>query len=134
MNKKQYKEYLQTERWKSLAKMVKNHWGNRCAMCYEDGQLDCHHRTYERLGEERFTDLIPLCRNCHENHHIMDINTRSRFTTEDNNEFDVYSKDKEFLGFISCFIATTFNCKNVIVPTSTFHKWKKAFEKMDKEK
>ncbi len=30
---------------------------------------DLHHRNYDRLGHERFDDLIPLCRACHEQIH-----------------------------------------------------------------
>jgi hypothetical protein len=30
---------------------------------------DLHHRNYDRLGHERFDDLIPLCRACHEQLH-----------------------------------------------------------------
>jgi len=32
----------------------------------EDWPLDCHHLTYERLGEEEMDDLVTLCRSCHE--------------------------------------------------------------------
>lgn len=43
----------------------------RCYICHitqaEYGKIfDLHHRTYERLGNERFDDLVPLCRQpCH---------------------------------------------------------------------
>ena len=43
-----------------------------CAVCGEPWTLrhgDLHHRTYDRLGHERFDDLIPLCRECHERVH-----------------------------------------------------------------
>jgi hypothetical protein len=32
----------------------------------EDVQLDVHHNTYERLGGEEISDVIPLCRECHQ--------------------------------------------------------------------
>jgi hypothetical protein len=32
--------------------------------------LEVHHRTYERLGDERDEDLEVLCTRCHEQHHI----------------------------------------------------------------
>jgi 5-methylcytosine-specific restriction endonuclease McrA len=31
--------------------------------------VEVHHLTYERLGEERLTDLVALCRSCHEREH-----------------------------------------------------------------
>ena len=43
-----------------------------CAVCGEPWTLrrgDLHHRNYDRLGHERFDDLIPLCRACHERVH-----------------------------------------------------------------
>jgi hypothetical protein len=32
--------------------------------------LEVHHKTYERLGDERDEDLEVLCARCHEQHHI----------------------------------------------------------------
>jgi hypothetical protein len=43
-----------------------------CAACGGRWTLrngDLHHRNYDRLGHERFDDLIPLCRACHEQLH-----------------------------------------------------------------
>jgi 5-methylcytosine-specific restriction endonuclease McrA len=43
-----------------------------CAVCGEPWTLrrgDLHHRSYDRLGHERFDDLVPLCRACHERVH-----------------------------------------------------------------
>ena len=43
-----------------------------CAACGGRWTLrngDLHHRNYHRLGYERFDDLIPLCRVCHEQLH-----------------------------------------------------------------
>ena len=39
---------------------------NRCQLCGESNiLLDLHHRTYQRLGEERLEDLVWCCRSCH---------------------------------------------------------------------
>ena len=43
-----------------------------CAACGGRWTLrngDLHHRSYDRLGRERFDDLMPLCRGCHEQLH-----------------------------------------------------------------
>ena len=43
-----------------------------CAACGGPWTLrngDLHHRNYDRLGHERFDDLIPLCRGCHQQLH-----------------------------------------------------------------
>lgn len=46
-----------------------------CLVCGAPWTLragDLHHRTYARLGHERFTDLVPLCRQpCHEQVHAV---------------------------------------------------------------
>lgn len=38
----------------------------RCVCCHSDDELQCHHLTYDRLFAERLTDLLTLCRGCHE--------------------------------------------------------------------
>jgi len=47
-----------------------------CAACGGAWTLrhgDLHHRTYDRLGQERLADLMPLCRPCHDRaHQIME--------------------------------------------------------------
>lgn len=41
----------------------------RCVVCNSPEQLNVHHRTYERLGNELMADLITLCRVCHKLFH-----------------------------------------------------------------
>lgn len=63
-----YKEYMQSQEWRNRANIVKAHAGWRCQICHRhenDVTLDAHHNTYERLGHERLSDLICLCRDCH---------------------------------------------------------------------
>lgn len=36
-----------------------------CQLCGADEIIQLHHRTYERVGEELLTDLVPLCPTCH---------------------------------------------------------------------
>ncbi len=46
-----------------------------CAGCGREWCLDddLHHCSYRRLGAERFEDLWPMCRSCHDGiHQIMD--------------------------------------------------------------
>jgi len=64
-----YQDYLQTEHWQQRrAKHLKSA-GYRCQVCNAKAPLDVHHRTYDRRGEERYTDLIALCRDCHALYH-----------------------------------------------------------------
>lgn len=61
-----YLTYLASQEWNERRQRVMNYYGHRCAICNASGPLEVHHRTYERLGEEDATDIIPLCPECHE--------------------------------------------------------------------
>lgn len=44
--------------------------GYTCQHCGETNKpLDVHHKTYERFGSERMSDLESLCRKCHKIEH-----------------------------------------------------------------
>lgn len=64
-----YQDYLQTEHWKEISKETKRLADYRCQVCNSDKELNVHHRTYERKGHELQSDLICLCRSCHELFH-----------------------------------------------------------------
>ena len=60
-----YEQYLRTAHWRELRAEVLARWQGRCENCGEPA-CQVHHKTYERLGCERPSDLQPLCRRCHE--------------------------------------------------------------------
>jgi 5-methylcytosine-specific restriction endonuclease McrA len=64
-------EYLFTDhwRWTSRRKIEQVPY---CEQCGVRWQLDAHHLHYRTLGMERMTDLIVLCRPCHEKEHGVD--------------------------------------------------------------
>ncbi len=64
-----YAEYIQSPNWKAKAAEAKRNAGYRCQLCNKAGNLDAHHRTYERLGFELSGDITVLCNACHEKHH-----------------------------------------------------------------
>lgn len=68
-----YQDYLNSEGWKAKRDMILKMWGYRCALCYSNGELHLHHRTYERKGSEDVFDLIPLCKKHHEMTHDISI-------------------------------------------------------------
>lgn len=76
-----YAEYLESPHWKSLRalyfkKVQPPEVCNRCRVLFwaselvYGSQLNLHHKTYERLGAEEFSDLEPVCRRCHELEHF----------------------------------------------------------------
>jgi 5-methylcytosine-specific restriction endonuclease McrA len=40
-----------------------------CGKAWTVTNGDLHHRSYARLGTERFNDVIPMCRRCHDRLH-----------------------------------------------------------------
>lgn len=67
-----YKEYLQTEHWKSTRKYALQYYKYRCSLCHANKEeLHVHHKTYQHRGQEFYhiKDLIVLCKTCHEKFH-----------------------------------------------------------------
>ena len=69
MSAKDKKAYMRSSAWKlrKLATlMVQN---DQCKLCGSTHDLQLHHLTYERLGNEYQSDLVVLCGQCHQNQH-----------------------------------------------------------------
>lgn len=74
-----YPDYLLTPEWENLRKLQLARSGYRCQVCNaRQVQLQVHHRTYERRGNEAPGDLLTLCQNCHDLFHKS-----ARLATED---------------------------------------------------
>ncbi len=69
LRKMPFREYRLTPEWRSRRNRVLLRAGNRCELCSTTGQLEVHHRSYVRYGEELLGDLIALCRRCHRRFH-----------------------------------------------------------------
>ena len=68
-----YEEYLQTEYWNTLRKLVLKKAKYKCKLCNNTQEkLNVHHKTYEHRGEEwkYQDDLIVLCQSCHKKFHF----------------------------------------------------------------
>ncbi len=64
-----YKDYLKSGAWKKVRKEALNRVHDICERCGRtkySRRLEVHHRTYERLGQERPEDLVVLCTECHQ--------------------------------------------------------------------
>jgi 5-methylcytosine-specific restriction endonuclease McrA len=61
-----YRRYLKSDKWLNLKKQVFERDKHRCQTCHAIKQLEVHHVTYDRLGNENLDDLIMLCKLCHE--------------------------------------------------------------------
>lgn len=63
-----YQRYIQSDKWKEKrAKIIEER--KQCEMCDSAENLQVHHLTYKRLGNEDDRDLMLLCQNCHQHIH-----------------------------------------------------------------
>lgn len=67
-----YREYLKSPEWQRRRRHALQRADFLCQNCNKrDKRLEVHHLTYARRGHELPTDLIVLCRACHEAFHEM---------------------------------------------------------------
>jgi len=78
--RKKYERYLKSDAWQVLRMRVIHRDGAMCRaqkktddgrlkMCFSRVSLQVHHLTYERFGNERLSDLITVCEQCHKTIH-----------------------------------------------------------------
>ncbi|HKZ77750.1 MAG TPA: hypothetical protein VJ124_05450 [Pyrinomonadaceae bacterium] len=60
-----YEQYLQSDTWKQRRQATIERANYRCEICGERDGLQVHHLNYERLGNERPSDLKVVCQGCH---------------------------------------------------------------------
>lgn len=73
----EYHAYIVSKAWKRQAHAARVRAGFKCQLCgAADRVLDVHHNTYARLGHEPAADLVVLCRECHDAHHLRQRNPR----------------------------------------------------------
>lgn len=65
----EYSKYILSAEWKDKAASAKFRANYRCQVCNATEQLQAHHRTYERLGNELPEDITVLCDDCHRMYH-----------------------------------------------------------------
>lgn len=61
----EYTRYISSDAWREKRKRRLSIDRYRCANCGSRESLQVHHLSYARLGHERMSDLVTLCRGCH---------------------------------------------------------------------
>lgn len=59
-----YSEYIHSEEWRAKRELVLAR-DRGCRICGHEHELQVHHRTYARVGDEDLLDLTVLCVDCH---------------------------------------------------------------------
>jgi hypothetical protein len=67
-----YSAYLTSPHWRALKVQYRGSDRPQACICGETEGIHLHHLTYDRIGAERLTDLLPLCRLCHELIHVLE--------------------------------------------------------------
>jgi hypothetical protein len=71
MDRSEYQSYIRSRAWSEVkARYRASNLPQKCVVCLAD-RVELHHRTYARLGHERLTDLVPLCRDHHKEAHVL---------------------------------------------------------------
>ena len=69
MNKYEYIEYLKSDEWKEKRKYIMDMADWTCSKCGNKA-TQLHHISYDNLGDEELdTDVIALCKDCHDEIH-----------------------------------------------------------------
>lgn len=66
--------YMKSPEWAALRRRYYSKYPAKCFCCSTTKNLNLHHKTYNRLGNERLSDLVPLCEPCHKAVHELVAN------------------------------------------------------------
>jgi len=67
--KTDYSSYMQSPKWQEIREIRLFVDSNKCQSCGNGEQLQVHHITYKRLGNEDIDDLVTVCKQCHKELH-----------------------------------------------------------------
>jgi len=66
----EHKRYIKSDKWDFKRKKILKKANYTCQSCgKKHTKLEVHHKTYQRLGNEKDEDLIVLCSTCHKKEH-----------------------------------------------------------------
>lgn len=63
--KEKYNEYLKSEKWYNIRKLVLKRDNFLCQGCLESEATEVHHKNYVHLFDEILFDLVSVCKSCH---------------------------------------------------------------------
>lgn len=60
-----YQDYIHSSEWKEFRSRYFQVCHRKCRVCDAHNIIVLHHLTYDRVGQEEFGDVVPLCDRCH---------------------------------------------------------------------
>lgn len=78
LQKEKYDKYIQSDEWLKRKIIFFSRNKKKCRACGSTKLIHLHHHTYERMGNERDSDLIPLCEDCHAEVHLIHNKNRKQ--------------------------------------------------------
>jgi hypothetical protein len=72
-----YTEYLNSKHWADVKRRYRESSLPQNCMACDSTKVQYHHRTYQRVGCELLTDIMPLCDACHKRVHEFEKNLRT---------------------------------------------------------
>lgn len=71
-----YAEYINSIEWRRKSRYWRKQTG-KCEKCGATERLECHHKHYKTLGNERRRDIMVVCHACHcELHSVTEFKDR----------------------------------------------------------
>lgn len=67
-----YEQYIISVDWMYKRQEALYRDGYKCCLCGRNRELEVHHLTYERLGNENLEDLMTLCVRCYNDAHYFE--------------------------------------------------------------
>tara|TARA_B110001469_G_C9635563_1_gene318626 strand:- start:159 stop:761 length:603 start_codon:yes stop_codon:yes gene_type:complete len=64
-----YNVYINSPEWGRLRQLVFRRADGVCEGCLSAKATDCHHTTYDNIGQEFLFELLALCNECHTRYH-----------------------------------------------------------------
>lgn len=75
--------YYETRHWSTTRSERYSIDDYSCVLCFSKENLQCHHVTYENLFDENMSDLMTVCKDCHE---VITVNCKMKFPSGINPE------------------------------------------------
>ncbi|GAB2999623.1 hypothetical protein GCM10010960_01830 [Arenimonas maotaiensis] len=67
--KAEYEAYLESETWRKRRMVILERATKKCECCEHYPATEIHHKTYARIGQELDSDLMAVCKLCHDQIH-----------------------------------------------------------------